>query len=119
MFLVGSGSDFTVGLNVAFVAEAGVKATAIMVTVRLVTKWTGMRRAGVLIFFTLVFSIFSLVFLASVFPLVSLTLLDFVSLLTSLFLLAKKPSIEYRLGGSFCIYLFYHELLEAGGICWN
>lgn len=41
-------SDSTAGLDVAFVAEAGVKATAIMVTVRLATKWTGMGRDGAL-----------------------------------------------------------------------
>ena len=47
-FLMDSDSDFTAGLDVAFVAEVGVKATAIMVTVRLATKWTGMGRDGAL-----------------------------------------------------------------------
>ena len=47
-FLVGSDSGFTAGLDVAFVVEAGVRVTVIMVTVRLATKWTGMGRDGVL-----------------------------------------------------------------------
>ena len=88
-FLMDSDSGFTAGLDVAFVAEAGVKATAIMVTVRLATKWTGMGRDGVL--FDGLLGVRFGFFPTPVF------------LLVLVFLLAKKPSMARWLEKGFCI----------------
>ena len=82
-------SDSTVGLDVAFVVEAGVKTTAIMVTVRLATKWTGMGRDGVLFD-----GLLGVRFGFSPTP---------VFLLVLAFLLAKKPSMTRWLEKGFCI----------------